>query len=312
MIDKLEYLIMLSHERHFGRAADKLGITQPTLSAGIRHLEERLGVTLVNRGSRYKGMTSEGDRVLAWARKITDDVRTMREEVRSVRRGLTGHLRIGAIPTALSLVARLTTPFRERHADVTFDVTSMSSVDLLAAVEDFEVDVGLTYLEDDRLRRIDCKPLYDERYSLVTTVGSPLSERQEVTWEEASRVPLCLLSHTMQNRQILNRHLGVKDGTFETVLESNSMLAILSQVRMAGLATIMPHHATVMLGLAPPMVSIPLVKPSVSYPIGLVTARRDLRPPIVAAFWSEAGAGLDDITELGDIPVAAPAIRPGP
>ncbi|MER0238324.1 LysR family transcriptional regulator [Fulvimarina sp. MAC8] len=294
MIDKLEYLIMLSHERHFGRAADKLGITQPTLSAGIRHLEERLGVTLVNRGSRYKGMTSEGDRVLAWARKITDDVRTMREEVRSVRRGLTGHLRIGAIPTALSLVARLTTPFRERHPDVTFDVTSMSSADLLAAVEDFEVDVGLTYLEDDRVRRVEYKGLYEERYSLVTTVGSPLSEREEVTWDEASRVPLCLLSHSMQNRHILNRHLGEKDRHFETVMESNSMLAILSQVRMAGLATIMPHHATVMLGLAPPMVSIPLSEPTVSYPIGLVTARRDLRPPIVAAFWNEAAARSEE------------------
>lgn len=295
MIDKLEYLIMLSHERHFGRAADKLGITQPTLSAGIRHLEERLGVTLVNRGSRYKGMTSEGERVLAWARKITDDVRTMREEVRSVRRGLTGHLRIGAIPTALSLVARLTTPFRERHADVTFDVTSMSSADLLAAVEDFEVDVGLTYLEDEPVRRIDYKPLYEERYSLVTTVDGPLSERKELTWDEASRVPLCLLSHTMQNRRILNRHLSEKDRHFETVMESNSMLAILSQVRMAGLATIMPHHATVMLGLAPPLVSIPLVEPAVSYPIGLVTARRDLRPPIVAAFWGEAAAQSEGV-----------------
>ncbi|MDY8107574.1 LysR family transcriptional regulator [Fulvimarina sp. 2208YS6-2-32] len=295
MIDKLEYLIMLSHERHFGRAADKLGITQPTLSAGIRQLEERLGVTLVNRGSRYKGMTSEGERVLAWARKITDDVRTMREEVRSVRRGLSGHLRIGAIPTALSLVPRLTTPFRERHPDVTFDVTSFSSLDLLAAVENFEIDVGLTYHEDDRVRRVDARPLFEERYSFITTRGHPLADRDRISWQEANAVPLCLLSPSMQNRRILNRHLGEKSAVLETVMESNSMMAILAQVRMAGLATIMPHHVATMLGLGDPLVAIPLDDPDVTYTIALVTARRDLRPPIVAAFWSEASEQADPV-----------------
>ncbi|RFC63696.1 LysR family transcriptional regulator [Fulvimarina endophytica] len=288
MIDKFEYLIMLSHERHFGRAADKLGITQPTLSAGIRQLEERLGVTLVNRGSRYKGMTAEGERVLAWARKITDDIRTMREEVRSVRRGLTGFLRIGAIPTALSLVPRLTTPFRARHPDVTFDVTSFSSADLLTAVEDFEIDVGLTYLEDERVARVDAKPIYEERYSFVTTRGSPFSAKEHVTWEEAASAPLCLLSPSMQNRRILNRHLGGSIRPVETVMESNSITAILAQVRLADLATIIPYNAAQMLGLVEPLVVIPLVEPEVSYSVGLVTARRDLRPPIVAAFWSEA------------------------
>ncbi|MEP0508751.1 MAG: LysR family transcriptional regulator, partial [Aurantimonas coralicida] len=105
MIDKLEYLIMLAGEKHFGRAAERLGITQPTLSAGLRQLEERLEVTLVNRGSRFQGMTEEGERVLVWARRITDDLRTMREEIRTVRSGLSGHLRIGAVPTALPVVA---------------------------------------------------------------------------------------------------------------------------------------------------------------------------------------------------------------
>ena len=101
MIDKLEFLIALAHERHFGRAAEACGVTQPTLSAGLKQLEGSLGVRLVNRGARFHDLTPEGQRVLDWARRICADARTLRAEIRGLRHGLAGHLRIGAIPTAL-------------------------------------------------------------------------------------------------------------------------------------------------------------------------------------------------------------------
>src|SRR5690606_6341356 len=104
MIDKLEYFIALARERHFARAAEELGSSQPTLSAAIRHLEEQLGVILVNRGSRFQGLTPEGQRVLEWARRIVGDTRTMREEMRAARKGLSGHIRLAAIPTTLAMV----------------------------------------------------------------------------------------------------------------------------------------------------------------------------------------------------------------
>ena len=66
MIDKLEFFIALAKHQHFGRAADACGITQPTLSSAIRQLEDQLGVVLVQRGSRFKGLTQEGQRVLEW------------------------------------------------------------------------------------------------------------------------------------------------------------------------------------------------------------------------------------------------------
>jgi DNA-binding transcriptional LysR family regulator len=71
VIDKLEYLMALAREQHFGRAADACGVTQPTLSAGIKQLEAALGVLLVQRGSRFIGLTPEGERTLDWARCAT-------------------------------------------------------------------------------------------------------------------------------------------------------------------------------------------------------------------------------------------------
>ena len=96
MIDKLEFFIALAQERHFGRAADLCGITQPTLSAAIKQLEEQLGVMLVNRGSRYQSLTPEGQRVLEWARRIVSDSRTLHEEMRAARRGHNTRPRSGA------------------------------------------------------------------------------------------------------------------------------------------------------------------------------------------------------------------------
>ena len=64
MIDKLEFLLAVARERHFGRAAEACGVAQPTLSGGIKHLEEALGVILIRRGSRFLGFTIEGERVL--------------------------------------------------------------------------------------------------------------------------------------------------------------------------------------------------------------------------------------------------------
>src|SRR5687767_15187804 len=76
MIDKLDFILALARERHFGRAAEACGVTQPTLSAGVKQLEEQMGVLLVNRGSRFQGFTPEGERVLEWARRIVGDTRS--------------------------------------------------------------------------------------------------------------------------------------------------------------------------------------------------------------------------------------------
>src|SRR5580692_3431512 len=84
MVDKLDFLLALAREKHFGRAAESCGVTQPTLSAGVKQLEDTLGVLLVNRGSRFLGFTNEGERVLDWARRIVGDTRAMRDEVRAL------------------------------------------------------------------------------------------------------------------------------------------------------------------------------------------------------------------------------------
>ena len=219
MIDKLDFILALARERHFGRAAEACGVTQPTLSAGVKQLEEQMGVLLVNRGSRFQGFTPEGQRVLDWARRIVGDTRAMREEINSLRHGLTGQLRIAAIPTALAMVAALTTPYRERHPNVTFTVLSRTSIEILELLENLEIDAGITYLENEPVGRVNSVPLYHERYRLLTSAEAPLGNRDRVTWAEIADVPLCLLTPDMQNRRIIDRL--IKSTGHESVPRSN-------------------------------------------------------------------------------------------
>ena len=287
MIDKLEFLLALAREKHFGRAAEECGVTQPTLSAGIKQLEASFGVLLVNRGSRFQGFTPEGERVLDWARRIVGDTRAMRDEVRTFRQGLSGHLRIAAIPTALPTVARLTAPYRAQHPGVSFTVLSRTSLQVLDLLDNLEADVGLTYLDNEPLGRVRALPLYRERYCLITAPENPLGGRNEVSWRELSDVPLCLLTPDMQNRRIVDRFLREAGATPRASLESNSMIVLLTHVRTGQWSTVMPSvlAETFDAGGTLRIVQITGAPPPT---IGLVYPQREPLAPQTAAMVTEA------------------------
>ncbi|MCZ7660280.1 MAG: LysR family transcriptional regulator [Xanthobacteraceae bacterium] len=288
MIDKLEYLMALARERHFGRAAQACGVTQPTLSTGIKQLEETLGVLLVQRGSRFIGFTPEGERTLDWARRIVGDTRAMREEIRALQHGLAGRLRIAAIPTTLAMVAALTTPYRERHPDVRFTILSRTSIEVLTHLENLEIDAGITYLDNEPLGRVTAIPLYQERYQLITASDAPLGDRATVTWAEVAQVPLCLLTPDMQNRRIIEGLLRAAGGDPQPMLESNSMIVLFAHVRTARWASVMPAKLAETLGLTDRIRAIPIVAPEALHTIGLVVPAREPMTPLTAALVAEA------------------------
>ena len=288
MLDKLEYLMALARERHFGHAAEACGVTQPTLSAGIKQLEETLGVLLVQRGSRFIGFTPEGERTLDWARRIVGDARAMREEIKALKHGLTGQLRIAAIPTTLAMVASLTTPFRARHPDVRFTILSRTSIEILAHLENLEIDAGVTYVDNEPLGRVTAVPLYHERYQLLTAADAPLGNRERVTWAEVSQVPLCLLTPDMQNRRIIDGLLRSAGGAANPTLESNSMIVLFAHVRTGRWASVMPARLAETLGLTATIRAIPIVEPEAVHTIGLVVPAREPMTPLNAALVSEA------------------------
>ena len=263
-------------------------MTQPTLSAGIKQLEEQMGVLLVNRGSRFQSFTPEGEKVLEWARRIVGDTRAMRAEINALRHGLTGQLRIAAIPTALAMVASLTTPFRLRHPNVRFTVMSRTSIEVLEQLENLEIDAGVTYLDNEPLGRVTAIPLYRERYRLITSSDAPLGDRESVTWAEVAQVPLCLLTPNMQNRRIIEGLLRSAGGNPQPTLESNSMIVLFAHVRTGRWASVMPSTLAETLGLTDTIRAIPITEPEAVHEVGLVVPAREPMTALNAALVTEA------------------------
>ena len=279
-----------------------------------------MGVLLVNRGSRFQGFTPEGQRVLEWARRIVGDTRNMREEINSLRHGLTGRLRIAAIPTALAMVAALTTPYREKHPNVQFTIYSRNSLEILELLENLEIDAGITYVENEPVGRVNTVPLYREHYRLLTSADAPLGNRDTVTWAEVAQVPLCLLTPDMQNRRIIDRLLKSAGGELRPTLESDSMILLFSHVRTGRWASVMPAKIAETLGLTETIRAIPITEPEAVQTIGLVVPAREPMTPIAAALVAEAqphraaavGVRTRDeniATSYGDFSLAPPATQ---
>ena len=289
-IRQLRYLVSLAKEKHFARAAEACGVAQPTLSAGLRHLEDDLGVPVVERGNRFKCLTPEGERVLAWAQRILADCHSLEQELVGARKSLTGRINIGVIPSALTMVAKLTAALLQRQPGLGVKLRSLSSIEIQRGLDDFELHAGITYLDNEPLSHVRSQPLYREHYVLLAAPGRGLDGRTGIAWSEAADLPLCLLVPEMQNRRIVDAAfagLGLKP---TAVVETNSIAALVSHVRDAGLVAVAPDHLLARLGIDHELLAIPLEQPQLEHEVGLVVADREPTPPFVAALWAAAQA----------------------
>jgi DNA-binding transcriptional LysR family regulator len=290
MLEKLEFMIALSREQHFGRAAESCGVAQPTLSLGIQSLEQMLNVPLVKRSSRFQGFTPEGERVLVWARRLVGDAQAMRQDILGFNTGVTSHIRLAAIPTSMSLVARLTMPFQIRYPNVRMTVLSRSSNMLIELLHHREIDVGVTYLTNEPIGDVVTVPLYREQFLLLTTANGPLGYADRVRWDEAGNVPLCLFARDLQNRRIIDSILRQVHCEPTPIMETDSVGALAAYVRLGHTASIVPHSALAMIDLNDTLRTIPITEPEVSHTIGLVVSDRFPVQPAVAGLLDEARA----------------------
>src|SRR6218665_2659010 len=102
-IRQLNYVVALPREQHFGRAAAACSAPQPALSGAIGSIEQELGIVIVQRGGRFQGCTRDGERVLAWARRVLADCEGLGQAWRAGENDPVGILRMGAIPALLPL-----------------------------------------------------------------------------------------------------------------------------------------------------------------------------------------------------------------
>lgn len=290
-IRQVHYLIALAKTGHFGRAAEICNVSQPALSTAIQHLEEELGVVIVRRGQRFQGFTPEGERLLQWARILARDWEGMRQEAALCSRQITGTLRIGAIPTTLAVTPQFTGPYQAECPGVAIQLLSLCAEDLIRQLDRFELDLGLTYLDDPRLKGFRTLSLYRERHVLLARDPDLPVATGKPTWADIAELPLCLLTPNMQNRRLIDaafREAGVSP---RVVLETDSVLALYAHVRCAGLYSVVPHSLLSLFEMRQEVTAIP-VNPELSRSIGFISRFHDPMPPVQESAWNIA-ARLD-------------------
>ncbi|AGT09171.1 LysR family transcriptional regulator [Paracoccus aminophilus] len=328
LIRHLRFFVRLAEEQHFGRAAERCNVTQPTLSQAIRKLESDLDLVLIVRGHRFLSLTPEGEKVLLWGRQILADYDNLRGDLNGTRAGgLTGTLRLGVIPAAMPVISLLSERFSTLHPEARIEVRSMTSRAIEKALETFSIDGGMTYLDNEPLAHVRGFPLYHERYVFACRPDHPLAASDTVGWAEANAAPLCLLSDEMQNRRILDE-IAARAGVVLTPrIVSNTFLGIASHLRAGRWGAIIPHTFGYLFGDRE-IVLRRMEGPAHSQTLGLVLPERTPQSPMAQALqdWARRketarefeltfGLGEEDLSEA-DNPAprgrAAHRLRPVP
>lgn len=254
-------------------------------------MEQELGVPIVERGQRYIGLTPEGERVMKWAHLILDDWHSLQDElqqIKSKKGELVGRLVLGVIPSALPKASLLTKSMSLAHPAVDFTILSHSSEDIIRALNDYVIEAGITYLDNEPVEGLLAAELYRENYCLFVSATHKFASRKSVTWFEAAQQPLCLLTPNMQNRRIIDRAFETAQARPTPRLETNSIMNLISSVRSMDLCSIMPDYFNNALGALENVVAIPLVEPVVTHKVGLVALKRDPESPLIAALFESA------------------------
>ena len=277
LLASLRYLVALDEHKHFGRAALACHITQPALSNALRALEQEFGTAIINRGRVYVGLTAEGERVLATAQRMMHERELLLQDLRSVASKPVGNILIGAVPTAVPIAARFAAMLQAKHPGIMPTVLSMTSDEIENGLEKLSLDLGLGYTDRLQTRTLRLRSLaqYIEHYFLVQKSAKPdvrnrLKIGTKITWQQASNLPLCLLTPDMHNRTIVDAAFAEAGVTVQPIIETNSLLTLAVSVVAGEVCSILPGAMLDTVRGYAELEALALEDPLVATPIGFM------------------------------------------
>lgn len=191
-LTQLRSFVALAEELHFGRAAARLNMTQPPLSRQLQQLEHVLGVSLVERSSRFVRLTAAGRTFLADARAILRSSEEAIVTVRKIAQGEGGVITLGFIPaTSYALLPRLVAFAAAEMTHVQLILREMVTADQAEALRAGQIDAGILRLPIDR-RGLEAVPISRDPFVVALPIGHPLALKRALTVADLDRQPLVM------------------------------------------------------------------------------------------------------------------------
>lgn len=241
----LRYIVALAQERHFGRAAEKCHVSQPTLSVAVKKLEDQLGVLLFERSAADVKITEIGRRIVEQAERVLLEASQIRDIAESGRDSLSGPMRLGTIYTiGPYLLPSLIPLLHERAPHMPLEIQENYTHKLAESLKKGEIDVAiiaLPFLEPG----IVTQPVYDEPFRVVLPVAHPWAEREAIEADRMQEEPLLLLGAGNCFRdQVLEACPRCAHGTgLQKTMEGSSLETIRHMVATGLGVTVLPSSA---------------------------------------------------------------------
>ncbi len=189
----LRYLVAVADTRHFGRAAEKCFVSQPTLSAQLKKLEDYLGVQLIERQPKNVTLTEAGEQIVARARRMLEASEEVVALARTHRDPLAGRLRLALLPTiGPYLLPRVAQPIRKALPRLELRLYEYQTAQMLEKLETGEIDLGILALPVDA-EGLDTRELYTEPFTVAVPDQHRLAKRDSVRVEDLDGETLLLL-----------------------------------------------------------------------------------------------------------------------
>lgn len=238
----LQYLVALAETRHFGRAAERCHVSQPTLSAQLKKLEESLGVTLIERRPRRVALTAAGVAVVERARRMLRDAEDIRALARASQDPLSGQLKLGLIPTlGPYLLPRIAPRIARALPKLQLMLHEYQTAPLVERVVQGELDLAILALPADT-KGLATRSLFAEAFLVAMPGNHRLAARKRVRSGDLAGEKLLLLEegHCLRDQAL---EVCAQAGTQEQDFRATS-LETLRQMVAAGLGvTLLPRLA---------------------------------------------------------------------
>jgi len=193
-LTEFRYIVAVATERHFGRAAERCFVSQPSLSASVKKLERELGVHIFERGKKEVRVTEIGEQVIAQARRALEEADRVKAVARQGRNPLKGILRLGLIHTvAPYLLPELVAELKKTAPQMPLDIEENLTSNLDRMLKDGLIDAAVVALPFDSAG-MEIMPLYDEKFRVIVPAGHPWARRKSIDADELRDEDLLLLS----------------------------------------------------------------------------------------------------------------------
>ncbi len=271
-LTELRYIVALAREHHFGRAADKCNVSQPTLSVAVKKLEEELGVALFERGTGEVRATPVGAQVVAQAERALAEAARVLEVAAAGKDPLCGPLRLGVIYTIGPwLLPALVPRVKERAPQMPLFIVEGYTENLLERLKASELDVLVLALPVEE-PGIVAQPVYEEAFRTLVPVGHPWAVLKSLRPEQLLKEPLLMLGAGNCFRdQVLDLCSRASRGESPQVLEGSSLETIRHMVSSGVGVTVMPSSSVDAIPADDPLLRVkPFVEPTPTRRVGLV------------------------------------------